>query len=74
MGSFHFHHPSSQAHRLHYQAAHRPWNERDHTGLRTGLVLGGIGLFLLSAFTLAASQNIIGAADALLLFCGMCQN
>ncbi len=31
MGAFHFHHPSSQVHRLHYQAAHRPWNERDHS-------------------------------------------
>jgi hypothetical protein len=25
MSAFHFHRPSSQAHRLHYQAAHRPW-------------------------------------------------
>jgi hypothetical protein len=70
MEAFHFHHPGSQAYRLHYRMARGHWNERDQTGLRTGLVLGGIGLFLLSAFTLALAQNIAGGADALLLFCG----
>lgn len=70
MAAFHFHHASSQAHRLHYQATHGRWSEADHTGLRTGLVLSGIGLFFLSVFTLAVVQNIVGGADALLLFCG----
>ena len=70
MEAFHFLHPGSQVHRLHYQTTRGRWNERDYAGLRTGFVLGGIGLFLLSAFTLALLQNIAGGADALLLFCG----
>ena len=70
MAAFHFHHFSSQGQRLHYQTTRGYWNEWDHTGLRTGLVLSGIGLFFLSGFGLAAFQNITGTADALLLFCG----
>lgn len=70
MGAFHFHHASSQVHRLHYQANRGRWNEANHTGLRTGLVLGGIGLFFLSGFGLAAFQNMTSAVNALLLFCG----
>ena len=70
MGAFHLHDASSQAYRLHYQAQRGRWSEGDHTGLRTGLVLGGIGLFFLSAFGLTAFQNVTSTLNALLLFCG----